>query len=92
LCPAGTRYSTFDEELLPIYLAIKHFRHFIEGRELTDHKPLTFALSTHSDKYTPRHMRHLDFISQFTADIRHVGGGANPVADAPSQALATLYT
>ena len=89
LCPAETRYSTFDRELLAIYLAIRHFRHFVEGREffvLTDHKPLTFALSTHSDKYTPRQTRHLDFISQFTADIRHMSGGANPVADALSRA------
>ncbi|CAI8009513.1 Transposon Tf2-9 polyprotein, partial [Geodia barretti] len=55
LRPAETRYSTFDRELLAIYLAIKHFRHFVEGREFyiaTDHKPLTFALSTASDKYT----------------------------------------
>ena len=89
LRPAETRYSTFDRELLAIYLAIKHFRYFVEGREffvLTDHKPLTFALSTHSDKYTPRQTRHLDFISQFTADIRHVSGSANPVADALSRA------
>ena len=27
LKPAETRYSTFDRELLAIYLAIKHFRH-----------------------------------------------------------------
>ena len=33
LRPAETRYSTFDRELLAIYLAIKHFRHFVEGRE-----------------------------------------------------------
>ena len=83
LQPAETRYSTFVRELLAIYLAIKHFRHFIVGREfcvLTDHKPLTF------DKYTPRQTRHLDFISQFTVDIRHVHGDANPVADALSRA------
>jgi cleavage and polyadenylation specificity factor subunit 1 len=89
LRPAETRYSTFDRQLLAIYLAIKNFRHFVEGREffvLMDHKPLTFALSTHSDKYTPRQTRHLHFISQFTADIRHVSGGANPVADALSRA------
>ena len=57
LRPPETRYSTFDSELLAIYLAIKHFRHFVEGREfyiLPDHKPLTFALSTVTDKYTPR--------------------------------------
>ena len=88
--PGGsTQQSTFDRELLAVYLAIKHFRHFVEGREffiLTDHKPLTFALSTHSDKFSPRQVRHLDLISQFTGDIRHVSGGANAVADALSRA------
>jgi hypothetical protein len=29
---------------------------------------------------------HLDFISQFTTDIRHMQGGANPVTDALSRA------
>ena len=53
---------------------------------LTDHKPLTFALATHSDKYTPGQTRHLDFVSQFTADIRHVSGAVNPVANALSRA------
>ena len=88
LRPPETRYSTFDQELLAVYLAIKHFRHFVEGREfyvLTDHKPLTFALSTNSDKYTPRQVRHLDYISQFTGDIRHVKGMANTVADTLSR-------
>ncbi len=43
------RYSTYDRELLAIYLAIKHFRYFLEGRDfhvLTDHKPLIYALSS----------------------------------------------
>ena len=46
---AEVKYSAFDRELLAIYLAIKHFRHFVEGRKfhiVTDHKPLTFALSS----------------------------------------------
>ena len=88
LRPAETRYSAFDRELLAVYLAVKHFRHFVEGREffiLTDHKPLTFALSIITDKYTPRQTRHLDYISQFTTDIRHVQGGANQAADALSR-------
>lgn len=85
LTPTETRYSTFDRELLAIYLAIKHFRHFIEGRIFTvytDHKPLTFSLNSKIDKHSPR---HLDYISQFTCDIRYVQGQKNPVADALSR-------
>lgn len=88
LTPAETRYSTFDRELLAIFLAIKRFRHFLEGRQffvLTDHKPLTYALTSNSDSCLPRQARHLDFISQFTTDIRHVKGNLNPVADALSR-------
>ena len=68
-----------------MYLAIKHFRYFVEGRSfhiLTDHKPITYALVTPSDQHTPRQIRHLDYISQFTTDIRYVAGAANPAADA----------
>jgi hypothetical protein len=32
--PSKTRYSTFDRELLAVYLAIRHFCHFLEGRNL----------------------------------------------------------
>ena len=88
MTPAETRYSTFDRELLAVYLSIKHFRHFLEGRPfhiLTDHKPLTFALHTKSDRYSPRQARHLDYISQFTSNIRHVHGTDNVVADALSR-------
>ena len=44
LRPNETRYSTFDRELLAIYLAVKHFLYFLEGRQFriyTDHKLLT---------------------------------------------------
>uniref|UniRef100_A0A1X7VKM7 Reverse transcriptase n=1 Tax=Amphimedon queenslandica TaxID=400682 RepID=A0A1X7VKM7_AMPQE len=85
LSPTERRYSTYDGELLTIYLAIKHFRHFIEGYVFsvyTDHKPLIFSLSTKSEKHSPRQLRHLDFIAQFTNDIRHIQGPHNPVADA----------
>ncbi|BHF74000.1 hypothetical protein SprV_0401708400 [Sparganum proliferum] len=84
LLPAETRYSTFGRELLAIYLAVEHFRHFLEGLDFTvfmDHKPLTFALWSHSDKYSPREIAHLDYISQFTTDIRHINGTKNEVAD-----------
>ena len=88
LKPRETRYSAFDRELLGVYLAIKHFRHFVEGRifhVLTDHKPLTFALATPSDRHSPRQIRHLDYISQFTTDVRYVRGTDNSAADALSR-------
>lgn len=75
LQPAETRYSAFDRELLAIYLAIKHFQYFLEGctfHVLTDHKPLIFAFNAHTDRYTPRQCRNLDYILQFTTDPRHV--------------------
>ncbi|KYN27904.1 hypothetical protein ALC57_02690 [Trachymyrmex cornetzi] len=51
----------------------------------TDHKPLTFAFRQKPEKSTPRQFRHLDFVGQFTTDIRHVSGGENVVADALSR-------
>ena len=85
---AEVRYSAFDRELLAIYLSLRHFRHMVEGREFsvyTDHKPLTRALTSRSTQHTPCQIRHLDFVSQFTSDIRHVKGVENPVADALSR-------
>ena len=85
---AETRYSAFGRELLAVYLSIKHFRHLLEGRSFvvyTDHKPLTHALHGRPDRYSPREVRHLDFISQFTADLRHIAGKDNLAADALSR-------
>nr|CAH8845942.1 unnamed protein product [Trichobilharzia regenti]CAH8864580.1 unnamed protein product [Trichobilharzia regenti] len=92
LTACESRYSTFGRELLAVYAAVKHFRHFVEGRQFTvftDHKPLTYALHTTSDRYSPRESRHLDYISQFTSDIQHVSGSDNAVADALSRVCAT---
>jgi hypothetical protein len=82
------KYSAYDRQLLAIYEAVKHFRHMLEARHVvifTDHKPLTYAFSQKRDKCTPRQFNHLDFISQFTTDIRHVSGQNNVVADALSR-------
>ena len=87
LRPAERRYSTFDRELLAIYLTICHFRHFVEGHKfhvLTDHKPLTFALSSQSRNLSPQRERHLEFIAQFTSDIWYIKGTTNTTADALS--------
>ncbi|BHF58520.1 hypothetical protein SprV_0100147200 [Sparganum proliferum] len=47
--------------------------------------PLTFAIHSRSDKLSPREIRHLDYISQFTSDIRHIDGSRNEVAAALSR-------
>lgn len=81
-------YGAYDRELLAIYAAIKHFRHMVEGRTFTvftDHKPITFAFQQKPEKCSPRQFRYLDFIGQFTTDIRHVAGKENIVADALSR-------
>ena len=57
-------------------------RHFIV---FTDHKPLIYAFHRKRDKCSPQQFNHLDFISQFTTDIRHISGQDNIVADALSQ-------
>lgn len=88
LRPPEQRYSAFDRELLALYLAIRHFRYFLEGRQFTaytDHKPLTFALAKVSDPWSPRQQRHLAYVSEYTTDIEHVAGKENVVADALSR-------
>ncbi|GFW26812.1 transposon Tf2-9 polyprotein [Trichonephila clavipes] len=77
-------YSAYDRELLAIYSAIRHFRYMLEARDFTvftDHKPLTYAFRQKSDKCSPRQIRQLDFISQFTTNIVHIPGSDNIAAD-----------
>ena len=89
-----SRYSTFDRELLAIYLAIKHFRYFVEGRTFavfTDHAPLCKALFSRSQNSLPRQQRHLDYIAQFTSDLRNVKGEENVVTDCLSRITASVF-
>lgn len=81
------KYSAFDRELLAAYSAIKHFKHFLDGRPFTlytDHKPLTSAISSQADR-SPRQTRHLSYVAEFTTDIRYIAGKFNVVADALSR-------
>ena len=85
---AQKNWSTYDRELLAIHSSIKNFRHMLEGREFTiftDQKPLIYAFKQKPDKCSPRQLRQLDYISQFSTDIRHVKGNDNSVADALSR-------
>jgi len=47
LSPAEQRYCTFDRELLAVYCDIRHFRHFLEGREfcVLNHWPTALTIN-----------------------------------------------
>lgn len=86
--PAQQKYSAYDRELTAIFEAVKYFRHFVEGREfkiLTDQKPLIYAFLQRSDKASPRQVRQLSFIAQFSTCIEHISGAENTVADSLSR-------
>ncbi|GFU72129.1 hypothetical protein TNCV_3859011 [Trichonephila clavipes] len=87
-------YSALDRELLAIYSAIRHFRYMLEARDFTvftDHKPLTYAFRQKSDMCSPRQIRQLDFISQFTTNIVHIPGSDNIAADVLSRVSAITF-
>ena len=87
LSQAEKKYSAFDRELLAIYLTVKQFRHYLEGRAFTiftDHKPLTFAFASNTER-SPRQTRHLSFIAEFSTDVQHIEGKKNVVADTLSR-------
>ncbi|XP_026732807.1 uncharacterized protein LOC113497452 [Trichoplusia ni] len=88
LTPSEKKHSPFDRELLAMYEAVKYFRHMIEARDfyiITDHKPLTHAFVKTSENCSPRQFRHLEFVSQFTTDVRYIPGSQNVVADTLSR-------
>ena len=71
-----------------MYATIRQFRHNLEGRYFfvnTDHKPLTFVMSSVTERPSLRQTRQLAFIAEFTTDIRYVKAETNFVADALSR-------
>jgi hypothetical protein len=71
----------------------------LEGQKYTvytDHKPLMYALSRTSDPWSARQARQLSYLAEHTADIRHISGEENVVADTlshlPSSAVALPAT
>jgi RNase H-like domain found in reverse transcriptase len=84
LSTAESHYSTFDRELLAVYSSLLHFRHLLKGRQFTvftDHKPLVGALTRVSEPKSDRQRQQLSAILELTADIWHIAGPTNVVAD-----------
>lgn len=93
-CQKSNKYSPYSRELLAIKEAIAYFRHQVETRDFavyTDHKPLTSAFTSPKQDALPKTIRDLDFISQFTTDIRYVPGPDNAAADALSRIEAVTF-
>ena len=54
---------------------------------------LIHAFHARPNRHSPREIRHLDYISQFTTDLRHVKGTDNVVDDVLSRPdLNALHT
>ncbi|GBM25219.1 Transposon Ty3-G Gag-Pol polyprotein [Araneus ventricosus] len=88
LSTAEQKYSAYDREFLAIFASIKYFRYLLEGTKftiLTDHEPIAYAFSQKIEKLSPRQINHLNFIAQFTVDIKHISENDNLVADALSR-------
>ncbi|GFW11866.1 hypothetical protein TNCV_4100771 [Trichonephila clavipes] len=63
----------------------------LEISVFTDHKSLTYAFRQKSDKCSPRQIRQLDFISQFTTNIVYIPGSDNIAADVLSRVSAITF-
>lgn len=86
--PGQRSYSTFGRELIAMKMAVRYFRHLLEGRRFTiftDHNPLTHAMTSNSACRLPHEERALQYISQFTTDIKHISGKLNITADTLSR-------
>lgn len=82
------KYSTFDRELLASYLAVIHFKHFIDGRKttlFTDHRPLQSAFSCKKPPKSDRQQRHLSVLAEYIHTIEYIKGEDNVVADCLSR-------
>lgn len=79
-------YSATDREFVAVQLALERWRQFLVGIHfelLTDHAALTYLQS--SATVSRRNARWLDFLSQFTFEIRHIRGKENVAADCLSR-------
>ena len=67
---AQVNYSVFDQELLAMYLSLRHFRYFLEGCAFTlftDHKPLVSAVTSSMKQATARQLPQHSYVTQVTA-------------------------
>ena len=88
------RYSTFGENCMPLMQVFVTLGISWKGRRFyifTYHKPLVGAYRSNSEKYSPRQVRHLHYLLQFTSDIKHLKGIGNIPADTMSRTINAIF-
>ncbi|KAH3901663.1 uncharacterized protein SCDLUD_001433 [Saccharomycodes ludwigii] len=86
LSETQSRYPVGEIELLGIILNLKHFRYYLHGRKFTlntDHS----SLLSFRNKTEPhlRLARWLDYLGEYTFELRYIKGTKNVVADCLSR-------
>jgi hypothetical protein len=85
--PAECNYHTHDRELLAIVMAMKHWRHYLEGPQhpvtvYTDHKNLQAFMTTKI--LNRRQARWAEMLAEYNFIVVPIPGKKNP-ADGPSR-------
>ena len=91
---AQRNYPAYKKELLAIVMALRKFHHFIWGRYdliiITDHKPLTYMLS--SESLSPALQQWIDVILDHRFTVIHRPGILNVLPDQLSRLYASMYS
>lgn len=85
---AQCNFSVYEKELFAIISALKHWKHFLYGREFTlktNCQALKWLQIMPSADWSDRRARWSQIFQQFRGMIEYVPGKHNPVADALSQ-------
>jgi hypothetical protein len=88
LSPAERKYPVYEKELLAMIIALRTWRHHLQGSEFsvycnTDHKTLQHFMSHDQDRGML--VRWQQFLSTFNLQINHIPGKENVIANALSR-------
>ena len=88
LNPAERNYETYERELLALVLALRTWRHYLEGSSFkvvchTDHKPLITFMNHQQE--SGRLIRWQQELTHFNLTVKHVAGSENIFADGLSR-------
>lgn len=85
--------SAFHRELCGLFLAVKHFKNVLKGREIlirTDHRALLGAIRKGSGEHSILEQNRIAYIKEFQPEIIHIPGKENEFADMLSRPNPTM--